>query len=199
MNNSVIYSVLSFIGGAAIGGFVVWKVLEPKYKKIADEEIASVKERFTIPIKKPDNKDEKNNDEKVVAEKAKNKPNIAEYAKKLGQNGYVDYSGNDKNDDKIESKPRVIEPEEFEENDEYDSVNLTLYADGILAYDDAKNTIVDDVEELVGDALEHLGEYEDDSVHVVNDGLGMYYEILADLRKYEEATKKKPHLDDEED
>lgn len=199
MNNSVVYSVLSFIGGAAIGGFVVWKVLEPKYKKIADEEIASVKERFTIPIKKPENKDEKNNDEKVVAEKAKNKPNISEYAKKLGQNGYVDYSGNDKNGDKIESRPRVIEPEEFEENEEYDSVNLTLYADGILAYDDAKNTIVDDVEELVGDALEHLGEYEDDSVHVVNDELEMYYEILADPRKYEEATKKKPHLDDEED
>lgn len=207
MNNNVIYSVLSFIGGAAIGGFVAWKVLEPKYKKIADEEIASVKEKFTVP--KPEPKKEEAKDEKTVAEKAKNKPNIAEYAKKLKETGYVDYSGNDKktekypwqksDEDEVKSKPRVIEPEEFEENEEYDSTNLTFYADGILAYDDGKNTIVDDVESLVGDALEHIGDYEDDSVHVVNDELEMYYEILVDPRKYEEATKKKPHLDDEED
>ncbi|MBP5597972.1 MAG: hypothetical protein J6Y02_21570 [Pseudobutyrivibrio sp.] len=206
MNNTVISSILSFIGGAAISGFVVWRILEPKYKKIADEEIASVKEKFTVP--KPEPKKEEAKDEKTVAEKAKNKPNIAEYAKKLKETGYVDYSGNDKksesypwqkSDEEVKSKPRVIEPEEFEENEEYDSTNLTFYADGILAYDDGKNTIVDDVESLVGDALEHIGDYEDDSVHVVNDELEMYYEILVDPRKYEEATKKKPHLDDEED
>ena len=153
MNKTVIYSVVSFLSGAAISGFVVWRILEPKYKKIADEEIASVKERFTVPKPEPKPK-EKKEDEKTLAEK---------------------------------------------ENDEYDSTNLTFYADGILAYDDGKDTIVDDVEALIGDALEHIGDYEDDSVHVVNHEMQMYYEILTDPRSYEDATKKKPNLDDKED
>lgn len=207
MNNTVICSVLSFIGGAAISGFVVWRILEPKYKKIADEEIASVKERFTVAKPEPKPENEKK-DEKTMAEKAKNKPSITEYTKTLEKNHYVDYSHFDGTGDNIKKhgkrtdikgKPEVIQPEEFEENDEYDSVNLTLYADGILAYDDAKDTIVEDVESLVGDALEHIGDYEDDSVHVVNHEMEIYYEILTDSRKYEEATNKKPHQDDDEE
>lgn len=207
MNKTVLYSVVSFLSGAAISGFVVWRILEPKYKKIADEEIASVKEKFTVPKPEPKPK-EKKEDEKTLAEKAKNKPSITEYVKMVGDNKYVDYSSFDatsENVDKhgkgtvIKGKPEVIQPEEFEENDEYDSTNLTFYADGILAYDDGKDTIVDDVEALVGDALEHIGDYEDDSVHVVNHEMQMYYEILTDPRSYEDATNKKPNLDDKED
>ena len=35
-----------FIIGAGIGSLITWKIVEEKYKKIADEEIESVIERF---------------------------------------------------------------------------------------------------------------------------------------------------------
>ena len=42
LNNFVIFAV-----GAAIGSAVTWKFVKTKYERIADEEIASVKERYS--------------------------------------------------------------------------------------------------------------------------------------------------------
>ena len=41
MNNKVI-GAIGFVAGAAIGSLVTWKIVETKYKRIAEEEIASV-------------------------------------------------------------------------------------------------------------------------------------------------------------
>lgn len=220
-NNVALCSVLSFIGGAAASGLIVWKILDKKYKERADKEIESVKKRFTVP--RPEKKEEKKEAAKVdkkqsdIAEEAKHKPNIIEYTKKLKENNYIDYSTSTEKEDKKsgrypweksderknvfdenDTSPHIIEPEYYGENEEYDQVSMTLYADGILAYDDG-DVIVKDEERLIGDALEHLGEFEDDAIHVIDKGKEIYYEILADERKYEEATHKKPHLDDGED
>lgn len=214
MGNSVgLCSAISFIAGAAISGLVVWKVLDKKYKERSDEEIASVKEHFTVPKpEKVEKKDEPKTEDTIkTAEKAKNKPNIIEYTKTLKENNYIDYSTPvdkksssgrypwEKSEIKEadDMKPHIIEPEYYGENEEYDQVSMTLYADGILAYDDG-DVIVENEERLIGDALEHMGEFEDDAIHVVDREKEIYYEILADERKYEDATHKKPHLDDEE-
>ena len=48
---------------------------------------------------------------------------------------------------------------------------------------------VDDIEEIVGDGLEHFGEYgEDDSVFVRSDMRKCDYEILRDLREFSEVV-----------
>ena len=48
--------------------------------------------------------------------------------------------------------------------------------------------------------MNHIGDYEDDAVHVKNDDRKVYYEVLVDERSYKDATGKDPHLDkDEED
>lgn len=39
-------NVFIFLGGAAIGSLITWKYVETKYKKLAEEEIASVKELY---------------------------------------------------------------------------------------------------------------------------------------------------------
>lgn len=215
-NNVGLCSAISFLAGAAISGLVVWKVLDKKYKDRSDEEIASVKEHFTVPKpEKVEKKDEpKTEDKTKTVEKAKNKPNIIEYTKTLKENKYIDYSTPVKEGPKSgrypweksepevkepdDMKPHIIEPEYYGENEEYDQVSMTLYADGILAYDDG-DVIVEHEERLIGDALEHMGEFEDDAIHVVDREKEIYYEILADERKYEDATNKKPHLDDGED
>lgn len=84
----------------------------------------------------------------------------------------------------------VISPDEFGEENRYSWVSYIYYADGILA--DDNGVIVDNVEEIVGDALDHFGEYEDDTVFCRNDAKRCDYEILKDLRCYSEVRKNLP-------
>ena len=82
-------------------------------------------------------------------------------------------------------KPYVISPDEFGEmeDEDYDKVSFTYYADGVLA--DEYDEIVENIDEIIGEeSLTHFGEYEDDSVFVRNDKLKCDYEILLDQRNY---------------
>jgi hypothetical protein len=206
MNKIILYCSGSFIGGAAIAALATWKLLEKridkKYSDIAQKEIDSVKEKFTVPRVK------KNESEKIPGEEKTekflksimDKPSLSEYARKLKDGGYTNYSNvkdepevkKDEPDDGI----HIITPDDFGDNEDYDQISLTLYADGILADED--DTIIN-AEEVVGDALEHIGEYEDDAIHVCNPIRKAYYEVLTDNRSYEDATGKTPHHDGEED
>lgn len=194
---SYIIGILSFIGGAAVSGIATWKLVEKKceekYKVISDEEIKSVKEKFTVPkveLKKEEAKD--------ILKQAINKPSLTEIAKQITK-PYTNYSNTPEPENRKdtlpwdeERKPHVIKPDEYGENEAYDQVELTLYADGILA--DDKDDIVES--EVVGDALEHIGEYDDDVVHVCDPVKKTYYEILTDNRSYEDATGKEPPKED---
>jgi len=206
MNNNILYSSLIFVAGAAIGGFLGWKLTQKKYSDLAQEEIDSVKEKFTIPKKEIVKKSREENSENV-SKKALNKPSLMEYTKQIKSSGYVNYSKEEPPKEKksgkypwdsTEDRPYVISPEEFadgiDENDDYEQISLTFYADGILA--DEEDEIIN-ADEVVGDALDHMGEYEDDAVHVCNKKLKTFYEILADERSYKEATKKDPHPEDD--
>ena len=46
MNRDMLIKAFIFTTGAAIGSVVTWKVIKEKYKKIADEEIESVREEY---------------------------------------------------------------------------------------------------------------------------------------------------------
>lgn len=190
--------ILSFIGGAALSGIIVWKVVEKKseekYKAIADEEIASVKEHFTVPRKEiklelPDK------DKKEELKATVNTKSLTEIAKEIAK-PYTNYSNTKEPEKRTlpwEEGPYVIEPDKYGEHEAYDQVELTLYADGILA--DEKDDIVR--KGIIGDALDHMGEYDDDVVHVCDPVRKVYYEITADNRSYEDATGRTPP--DEED
>ena len=100
----------------------------------------------------------------------------------------------DEEEDIEDPNIHIIDPDEFGEDDEYDCISLTFYADGILADDD--DNIIDDVDGTISKrALFHFGDYEDDAVHIKNDKRKAYYEVLTDSRSYEKATNKKPHQD----
>ncbi len=89
--------------------------------------------------------------------------------------------------------PHIITPEEFGEIEDYDTISLTLYSDGVVA-DDADKPI-EDVDEVIGkESLDHFGEYEDDSVFVRNDKLKCDYEVLIDERQYAQILEEKPYL-----
>lgn len=91
----------------------------------------------------------------------------------------------------------VISPDEFGEIEEYTKVSLFYFEDGTLA--DEYGEVVDDVEEIVGDGLEHFGEYEEDSVFMRNDAKRCDYEILRDLRTFAEFKRTLPPEHDNEE
>ena len=200
----------AFVGGAALGGLVVYKVLEKKisekYEAFANEQIESVKERFTVPKPAVNEDVKKFLDGKRGAQLASKAVNITEYKRKAAQ--YTNYSNVEyekENDEtvsfetRITSKPVVINPDEYGyggddgEYEDYDQVSLTYYADGILADED--DTILN-LDEVIGeDAVNHIGDYEDDAVHVRNDARKVYYEVLVDERSYKTVTGKDPNPD----
>lgn len=207
--NSTLKGVLIFVLGAAAGSLATWKLIEKKYKDIAQEEIDSVKDTFSkmkkneYPDKLEDYPDfEEFDDSDDVEEEPKpeqkidrnNKPDIVEYAKILSETGYTNYAERqDKKEKKgvepvEDERPYVISPDEFGEKDGYESVTLTYYADGVLT--DYFDNVISNVDEVVGfDSLDHFGEYEDDVVFVRNEKMETDYEILRDLRDFNESDK----------
>ena len=185
--------VLIFVLGAAVGSLVTWKFVEEKYKRIADEEIESVKEVY-----------KKREDE--LGELVKNHVERKETSIPK-RSGPVPFSELDEMHEVIENeeyssddedcivkvdngpefiKPYVISPDEFGED--YEMVSLMYYADGTLADDD--DEIISDHETVIGDALEHFGEYEDECVHVRNDNTKIDYEILLSEKTFSEVYNK---------
>lgn len=177
--------IITFVVGAAAGSVATWFLLKTKYEQLAQEEIDSVKEVFS---KREKTRYVEIEPEEV--EESSDEVDIREYAAKISGENYTEYS--DIELVKNVEKPYVITPDEFGEIDEYEKISLTYYADQILADDD--NELVEDVDDVVGfESLGTFGRYEEDSVFVRNDRLQADYEILKDLRRYEDVIKKTPH------
>lgn len=185
--NDKLSSVIIFCGGVFIGGLLTWDFFKTKYEKIADEEIASVKETFEHREPRPDNN--------YKVEEAL-KGNDA-YVNIIDSSGYRNYSNTAIETDKkggtadMELKqPYVITPEQYEDNVDYTKVSLTWYNDEVLE-DDWGNVL--DPDDVIGsDALKTFGQYEKDSVFVRDDDEQIDYEVLLDTRSYKETYGHDP-------
>ena len=185
--NDKLYSVIIFCGGVFIGGFLTWDFFKTKYEKIADEEIASVKETFEHREPRPD---------KNYKVEETLKGNDA-YVNIIDSSGYRNYSNTAIETDKkggtadMELKqPYVITPEQYEDNVDYTKVSLTWYNDEVLE-DDWGNVL--DPDDVIGsDALKTFGQYEKDSVFVRDDDEQIDYEVLLDTRSYKETYGHDP-------
>lgn len=184
--NRKITNVIIFAAGLTIGSLISWKMLESKYKKIAQEEIDSVKEVFSKRQKIPVEKSEK----KVPNAPRVDNSMVIEYEKIVSDTGYSK-SEDKKGGNVMVDRPYVITPNEFGEFYDYDTESLTYYADGVVT--DDFNNVIDDIDNIIGeDSLNHFGEYEDDSVFVRNDALKTDYEILMDEREYSSIVPISP-------
>ena len=182
MNNKLT-NVIMFAVGAAVGSVVTWKLIKTKYEQIAQEEIESVKAAYS---KRHDESVENESDNNVVEKPVRyEKPDLMEYAAKLEEMKYAGEKEVPELMDDI-TKPYVIGPDEFGEEDDYETATLWYYADKVLT--DDQDNIIEDVDDIVGvESLEHFGEYEDDSVFVRNERLKCDYEILLDTRNYSDV------------
>ena len=196
--NDKLSSVIIFCGGVFIGGFLTWDFFKTKYEKIADEEIASVKETFEHREPRPDKNYKVEEALKVNDEYINVSPGVAErIIKIIDSNGYRNYSNTAIETDKkggtadMELKqPYVITPEQYEDNVDYTKVSLTWYNDEVLE-DDWGNVL--DPDDVIGsDALKTFGQYEKDSVFVRDDEEQIDYEVLLDTRSYKETYGHDP-------
>lgn len=172
--NDKLFGFVMLVVGLTIGSAASYQYTKKKYEQIAQEEIDSVKKSFSKkedePVTKIAEVDNTNN-----SRQAKEKPSVAEYAARLQDEGYTNYSNVTNEKESLKEvatpmeKPYIIVPEAFGELD-------------------------DDVDDTVGlDSLNHFGEYEEDSIFVRNDRLKCDYEILMDQRKYSDVVNTKPH------
>lgn len=167
--------VFIFFAGMMVGGLAVkYKyeqiIAEMEADKTADEDV--IKEE---PSESEEKKGETDEASYESAEKSK-------YDNIINQNGYDEKAG--KEDEPMAvNLPYIISPEQFGENDDYDMMSMTYYANDILTDDD--NQVIEDVEGSIGlDFINHFGEYEEDAVFVRNDRTKYDYEILKDYRSF---------------
>lgn len=179
MNNKLV-GILSFAVGGAVGFAAANKLMKDKYEQLVQDEIDSVKAAFRKEHPLPEKKERPKPTEKE-------RKAYSEYTAKLG---YTE----EKKPAPVQ-EPHIISPEEFGDQDEYDEISLTYYADGTVTDDNDRAMSEDEVEETIGkESLTHFGEYEDDSVFVRNDRLKADYEVLIDQRSYADVLREKPYL-----
>lgn len=191
----------SFVIGAAVSFAVSWGFLKTKYEQIANDEIESVKEVFAARKFEPTMSDapetvstDHNN---ILEAPCKTTKSVVDYSHMCKNLGYSS-ENKEKGGDIMSNDPYVIPPDEFGEKDDYDTVSLTYYADGVLA--DECDDIIYNVDNVIGeDSLNHFGEYEEDSVFVRNDSMATDYEILRDLRAYSDVVGSTPSVNTDED
>lgn len=202
------HKVIIFIGGVAAGSFVTWRLLKEKYIRQTQEEINEVREHY----RKKKESEEVTVDSNGTTE-TNEKPDLIAYAAKLTKNGYIDYTDpksivkatgdtidavvQKTNEESLDpvilndpsyQPPYIISPEDFAIDDEYTIVNLNYYIDGVLTDED--DNIVENVDDVVGlENLNHMGEYEDDALHIRNENYKCEYEILLSRRLYHDTTE----------
>ncbi len=195
MSNKVLYFA-TFVAGAVVGGIATWQYTKKKYEQIAQEEIDSVKEVFkTINEEKRSIRDwseyEDDGEEDDENEK-QHRADVTSYKNLLVSNGYSNPSPSTQIP---VDRAYVIKPDEFGEFEDYETISLFYTEDGVLL--DDRYERVDDPDFTISmESLDHIGDYEDDCVHVRNDRLKADYEILVEERTYSEILRKELHREE---
>ena len=196
--------IFIFLLGASVGSLMTWKIVETKYRRLADEEIESVVEYYKNKeevLQKKLNTSEELTDSlisDILESKTSEKMSFEEYEykEKIQDLGYSEGEVEESDDDCIVVTegavdfitPFVISPDEFGEAYGYDTKSWTYYADGTLT--DEVGEIVSDPESIIGDGLEHFGDYEEDSVFVRNENTECDYEILKHEKTFSEINRE---------
>lgn len=195
--NNALKNLFIFAVGAAAGAVATWKLLNDKYDKLYHEEVEAYKEYHKEKSDKATSEPKPEPEPEVKKEehihKVDQDPIMNKLRDTIERAGYTDYSTTKVKNESEEKdiRPYVIRPEELGDQIGYDVIELTYYADGVVAEED---DVMDDVDEVIGiDSLGHFGQFEEDAVCVRNDRLKCDYQILLDERKYSDVIDKEPN------
>lgn len=205
---NLIKNTLIFGLGALTGSLFVYKIVEDKYSKIAEEEIANMKEYYesTIDIIEEDSIEAQRNIVKDFTEKQKiNYSNIAnnyyrpspeEIVREKRYNSDEEDEDEDEKsygpteDEQDEEIPYIITLNEFsDEKLHFDKITLTYYEDDDTLADEQEEVIPDPVSVVGEEALFAFGDGVDpDIVYVRNHKLGSDYEVVRVRESYAESV-----------
>lgn len=88
--------------------------------------------------------------------------------------------------------PYKIMPDQFSEFEDYQAIELTLYADGVLA--DDRDEIVENADLLLGKGYEQLFDEGEDELFIRNDERCTDYAIYKDVQTFEAFDEARPHF-----
>lgn len=182
--------VLGFVAGAAIGAAATWKLLHDKHEQRIKEEIASIRKSLTT-MPKAEMTEETNREEDSIKTAVRTYRSMANKYRSMASE--PEASVNDSETTQENDEPYVITPDEFATLDGYSVISLTYFADNVLC--DDQLAVIENVEATVGpDAIDSIGMYDENAIHVRNDRLKVDYEILQDLRNYRDILEDRPYL-----
>ena len=200
MSKSVLIGVISFIGGAVIGGFAAYKYATVKNEADLEKRAEAIKEQLIatygrnktgfVNISADDSCDaELIHVQPLKPEKTSYDVSSKDYSK---YQKIVDQYKS-KNEQKVETNSTELEPMfEIVDSDnldeDWDVLGFTLYADGVVT--DENDDPVDDVEAHLGSALEFFDCDSHLAMYVKNNNLNTYYEV-----SYDEYTYSESHVD----
>lgn len=204
MSKNAVY----FVTGATIGALAAWYIAKDKYEKIAREEIQNVTDSFSKMLDKfarNSMQDPSVCPTPEELEKESTKPgdrDIIDYAAVLAKQGYTDYTKFSQEEDDVPEEPVndipgeeaggpvIIPPDDYGEIPEYEQLEWIYFYDKVLTDDDY--SLITDRDKWIGPgALEHFGDYEDEAIHVRNDKLRCYIEVVMDSRLYASVVAEK--------
>lgn len=190
--------------GAVIGSAATWVYSQKKYSQLIQSEIEKTKEYYSDKESdKHEEKDIQNPEEEKQLEEEKKKAlqTSADIINQSGydMNSYSDYTRFSKPKEEHpeivqknletfgsdENFPVVIAPESYGEIEDYATHEYTYFKDGVVVDDDGDVIDPDKVRSMLGiDFASHIGDFEADAVHIQNDLMKTYFEILAEPYDY---------------
>lgn len=197
-----------FTIGAGIGAAAAWYFTKRYYKKLADDEIASVKDAFA----------KLREDAQKRAEAAKNKPDLSKYVEALNKIeerevknnpeqevnthavNYTDFTEEDEENDipvreklmpqPIEknvdrTKPYLLNRMPYSDEDpDYTQIEVRYYADGTYADSQGREM---EIEDYIGaNLMGYVEETDKDEIFIRNEELGVDIDIVKDVRTYDD-------------
>ena len=179
--------IIAFSAGFVIGGAAAWIFVHKSCAAKADCEINEMREKF----------DEWKSRYGEIVERAKNKPDLSELqkARNLAQEHRYSkeeppaeaapvYTPDEEPDETIDYE--FIDSGDFASLNGYDKVDLTLYADGVLANE--TDEVVEVAETIGYEGLEAVKHTPDDAVYIRNNSNLVDYEVVLDPRDYSTVT-----------
>ena len=180
--------LLIFAAGLAVGAVTGALVIKNKVLADAKTEVEEVREYYRSKQQERGIKEVEETKEEV-----KETEETKEETAKFDRNTYINYNKmareyQTSKDSTFADDPYIIDPEEFGENPEYDTMTLTYFADGVLV--DDVDDLVDEPDVVVGlENLKVLGDYGATSVYVRNDIYRTDYEVIKDDWNYSDIKE----------
>lgn len=191
--------IFTFVAGVAVGAAATYKIAETKWQNIADEEIASVTDRFSN--REPITMVDRENEHIVIAEERKtpSKPSILDYKSTIEKVGYNTISTQqtrkeedtamtqEEDDDDTDIYP--ISSDEFNTLDDYGTETFYYTRDNYVVDSSYRKLSDDEIKATIGGDPCGRFDDEEDSTYVRNETLCIDYEILLSEKDYNEIVE----------